>query len=265
MEGRAVTYPLRTEGLQIDASLSMGNSLYAVLVGIIVSVIAVVVSSGEIGIFGTGGEHKVSTFCCIALTAVVLLWIVYYLIDWHDLNRAPFIDDNIGMKQMLGYFVCIFLISVCIAFALLGQINYVIIIASIYCPTVGRFRNELWDGPPEKGTLAEAFELGKDVTLSRVKTLILNGSFFFLCALGVACGVLALLSVKETDVFIAVFIDIAKAISPAITVIIVAIAVAAKYQRSKKQIGPRYQEAIKKLKSCQWRCADKFGAGSASK
>ncbi len=250
-----MTYPLRERGLQIDSTLTMGNSLYAVLVGVIVSVITVVLSSRDLGVFGLSEGHL---SCRLCMLVVVLLWIAYYLVDWHDLNRVPFIDEYIGMTQMLAYFVCILVISVCITLALLGNISLVAVIASVYCPLVARFRNKLLDEAPESGTLAEAFERGKRVQTAKTRTKVLNVALVLLCVIGFLSGCLGLLAQKARVGDAGWLILLGETVNPFAAVLIMAIGLVAKYHRSKNRIEPEYQAAIAQMRDWQRRCLEKL-------
>lgn len=243
-----MSYPLREEGLQINAVLSMGNSLYAVLVGIIISVITVVVSSTDITVFGMAQPQQIPTVIChSALSLLVLLWIAYYLIDWHDLNCIPFIDENLGMRQMLIYFIAIFAISVCITFAMLGNTNWVAALVSVYCPCAARFRNKVLDRPREEYSPAQLLDAGIAIGVSKVTTRLYNTLYIGVCAVVfLSAGFaetqpLGLWSNFQT-------LSLAcEWILPIGAVAILIIAVVAKYQRSKNHIRPEYRKAIQSI------------------
>lgn len=247
-------YPLRGDGLQIDSVLSMGNSLYAVLVGIIVSVLAVVFTNREMGMFGTARGADVPWLWCGCMLAIVVLWVLYYMIDWHDLNRVPFFDTEMGMAQMLKYFACIFLISMCITFAILGMSASVAILTSVYCPIAIRFRNGLIDAPPQDGTLAEAFNHGKKVVWGRMRVSALNGAYFVVCGAALIAGVASTLTPSQ---------DAPRAFAAPIgwghdfahyaTLLVVGIALAAKYHRSTTYIERSYRNAIGKMMAANLR------------
>ncbi len=254
-----MSYPLRKEGLQVDSAISMGNSLYAIMVGIIISVVIVVLTSSRpaISIFGPYGEmDKWPWMACLGLIA--LSWILYYIYDWHDLNLVVVYDNKVAMKEMLTYFLCIFCISLCVVLALLGKTFTLALIESGYAPIVALFRNRLIDAPsdtPETGRL-EAFKEGKRFQIHRIVTLFLNIIFClscFICAISAAKETKGLMDLR----FLAALGDWPPIVRPLSLVVVALMAVYSKIRRSTHKIQREYKHALEHaIRDHQRRCCE---------
>ena len=242
-----MSYPLRKAGLQVDSAISMGNSLYAIMVGVIISVIVVVLSSSapKKALFG-GNVFGIDAFLWKACMVVITgCWIAYYLYDWHDLNLVVIYDKKVAMKEMLTYFFCIFSISLCVVLTLLGKIVMLAIIESIYSPMVALFRNKLIDAPPAApgATNSEIYRHGKAVMWDTIITWLLNIVFCISCF---SCFVSALVKIKEVKVlpFVAGMGDIPSQIMLFLAVVVALLALCSKRSRSKHKIQREYKLAI---------------------
>jgi hypothetical protein len=121
---------IRKEGLQIDAILNMGNSLYAILLATVIGMAGILIKTDELFIKSTEVYSR-----CISGGVFVLL-LIYYLIDWYDLNLAPYFDKKIGLAQMAKWMLCIIIVTLSSLMALSGQINIVGLLTGFYMAPV---------------------------------------------------------------------------------------------------------------------------------
>jgi len=238
-----MNYPIRDKGLQVDAAISMGNSLYAVLVGVIIGVLIVLLSDSEnkmclFGFGNTAGNSLVSGGC---MAFALLLWLIYYFLDWYDLNMVLVYDNYMGPRQVLFYFFCILAISLCVVLSLLGKANLLVIIASIYASLVTLLRDKLIDAAPMNSTNQEAYNYAKQVQWDSITTLLL----LVMCFLGFVSGCLTVIPSWQ---YLSLGIEWAKFLNPCATVLIGIVAVIVKLRRSKYKIQPEYQAAVVAIK-----------------
>jgi len=143
--------PLRHEGLQIEATLSMGNSLYSILLAAIIGAMALVLRDGTVfDALPKAENHAWSLVVLTACTAVLL--IAYYIMDWHDLNRVPYFDKKIGILQMTSWMaaICVLSLSLILYICALGSpsipslrhhVTVVGMLTAIYIPLTWLLRN----------------------------------------------------------------------------------------------------------------------------
>lgn len=242
-----MSYPLREEGLQVDSAISMGNSLYAIMVGVIISVIVVVLGSNTsvISLFGKSSPGTSPLFWNICMGIIASCWIAYYIYDWHDLNLVVIYDKKVAMKEMFTYFLCIFSISLCVVLALLGRIAFLAIVESIYSPFVAIFRNKLIDAPPDTGVVNadKIFSHGKKVTLDKIQTRILNVVFFISCFICLISVVIGIRIFRALPIVLALG-DIPLHITHYSSVVVAGMALFSKQRRSKHKIQREYKQAV---------------------
>lgn len=128
--------PIREEGLQIDAVLNMGNSLYAILLATVIGTAGVLIKTDELF------ARSAALYLRFISGGIVLLLVVYYLVDWHDLNLVPYFDKQIGMSQMAKWILCIIIITLASVMSLSGQIDKVALMTGIYMTPVLWFRDK---------------------------------------------------------------------------------------------------------------------------
>lgn len=147
---------VRAEGLQLEAVLNMGNCVYSVLLGTVSALIVYLFTKD--GIWTEIQSDSPFRF-------VSLLWLLplvaYYMIDWHDLNRASYFDKKIGMGQMCRWILCIILVGMLCVLAVCGKLSAMIAVSTSYIPFSLLLRNrEL--GLDKKGqTILDAFNQGR--------------------------------------------------------------------------------------------------------
>ena len=234
--------PIRTSGLQIQAVLSMGNSLYAVLVGTTTGAISIILTNKNIF-----GEQQIffGLYHIVLLLTVVLITI-YFLIDWHDLNRAAFIDDDIGISQMVQWVVAILLISISIILCGVGIPLPCSILSFAYLPLSLRLRDNLIHPiglTEQEKTAGDGYEKAqKDEKVKNIKlvTNILQWIYFFLL-LATLCQLFFIsMEIKTTQVVYSFGCFLAWLL-----------ALIVKCYRSKYVIEPSYKIAINNIMSSQ--------------
>jgi hypothetical protein len=263
-----MSYPLREEGLQVDSAISMGNSLYAIMVGVIISVIVVVLgsSASAISLFGNSAPGTNPLLWNICMGVIAACWLAYYIYDWHDLNLVVIYDKKVAMKEMLTYFLCIFSISLCVVLALLGKIVFLAVIESIYSPSVAIFRNKLIDAPPGAGDASAAtiFHHGKKVIMDKIQTKLLNVVFFISCFICLASVAMGIRIIRALPIITALG-NLPLQITQYSSVVVAGMALLSKRRRSKHKIQREYKQAINTtIKDYQRKChevVDALGRG----
>lgn len=166
--------PIKKEGLQIEAALNMGNSLYSILLATMLGATALLLQTDELISLLTA--FKTIDFYVRMISAVtVILLVVYYIVDWHDLNQVAYFDEVIGKAQMTLWMLCICIVSLSSVLSILiirlsspvsmlNQATVVAVLTAIYIPTTFVYRNKLIKEPelPKKTTPKEAFEQGRE-------------------------------------------------------------------------------------------------------
>jgi hypothetical protein len=177
---------------------------------------------------------------------VVVLWIMYYILDWHDLNMVLVYDEDIGRKQMFLYFLCILAISLCVVLALLGKAEILGIVASVYVPFAVWLRNKVIDRPPTNATPDEAYEHGKKFEKTKNRTRKLNYLLLLVCVLGFICGICGSLSQVSVgqQKWLVFLIELGKFFNPYTAVVVSAVALFFKYHRSTHKIEQEYHDAV---------------------
>lgn len=108
--------PVRTKGLQVEAVLCLGNSLYSVLVaGIIGAAVLILSDTGALAQLtnarASGGlaSYALSMVRPFTLTALLA---AYFVFDWYDLNQVTYCDTKIGRAQLFLWLLAICILSV---------------------------------------------------------------------------------------------------------------------------------------------------------
>lgn len=150
---------LREEGLQIEAVLCMGNSIYAVALGVATTLIFYIFSKEGVNLFNN--FFKEDLFIKIPSLILVPILALYYIFDWHDFNLATYFDKKIGVSQMYQWIICVLLISFLAICAFNKSLILEAFFSSIYFLQVLKKRDSLFElGGTE--TINEAFLKGQN-------------------------------------------------------------------------------------------------------
>ena len=221
--------PIRKEGLQIEAVLNMGNSLYAILLATVIGMAGILIKTDEL--FVKSAEVYLR---CIS-GGVFLLLIVYYLIDWYDLNLAPYIDEKIGLAQMAKWMLCIIIVTLSSLMALSGRIDIIALLTGFYHAPVMYGRDKEIGIPEGKMEITTAYWKGVADT----------------CLMITKWGLVALSLVILSFALIHVFFDWSpgwfNASVATMTIACWLMALGYKIVRSHYLIFPKYRNAIAKM------------------
>lgn len=245
--------PIKKEGLQIEAALNMGNSLYSILLATMLGATAVLLQTeGLISLLTA--FTTIGFYVRIISLATVILLVIYYIVDWHDLNQVAYFDEVIGKSQMSLWMLCICIVSLSSVlsilivrlsspFFMLNQATVVAVLTAVYIPTTFVYRNKLIEEPELPDTMPpkEAFEQGREHEKLKIaektkRRRSLIGVIFasLLWIFAIVC--LYRLNTKWNCLIIY-----------AITSIGWSVALTLKFRRSKNYVSKRYKEFINLL------------------
>jgi len=147
---------IRKEGLQTEAVLNMGNCIYSVMLGTISAIIMYLFTTDQI-------LPKIYDELPVRAPSYMmfLLLILYYMVDWHDMNRVAYFDRMIGMRQMCRWIVCVLLLGWLAILALFGSLSLIAFITALYTPLAMSFRDQDLNYPTHEGkNHQESFLMG---------------------------------------------------------------------------------------------------------
>lgn len=219
--------PVRAEGLQIEAVLNMGNCIYSVLLGTI-SALIVYVSTHD----GVMPQVVADASVRIPVFLLLPLLLIYYLVDWHDLNRAPFFDEKIGMGQMCRWMLCILLIGAMAVSTVRGALASLTFITSLYIPLTTRFRNKELGLKGNEKDHEESFLKGRIYERAKYK----NRFAVLVAFLGAAFAVYFHFYLSENG--------IARCTLTWMIILAWALMAVSKWRRSRRKIEPAYRHAV---------------------
>lgn len=147
---------VRSEGLQLEAVLNMGNCVYSVLLGTISALIVYVFTKD-----GIWADIQADCPFRVVSLFLLLLLITYYMIDWHDLNRASYFDKKIGMGQMGRWILCILLVGMLSVLAVCGKLSALVAVSASYIPFSLLLRNRELGLDKQGNSITEAFVKGR--------------------------------------------------------------------------------------------------------
>lgn len=129
-------------GLQRDSISSIGNNLFGFVLGSAAAIIGVLAYGGDIAHDIGNGETLQTVARILPLPGIIVL-VLYYLIDWYDLNLAVYIDEFVGRKQVCLYVISALVVAALPALALGGKTDIAALLAAVYFPLADYKRDRL--------------------------------------------------------------------------------------------------------------------------
>jgi hypothetical protein len=237
-----LTATIRAKGLQIDAVLCLGNSLYAIFFGLVIVELVSFIGGNPPPIYPLTASLTHDSFVNTVGVLVGLLLCFYYTLDWYDLNRAPYIDEEVGGLQLLVWMVCILFTSLVLVLAVRGIPIWLMVISAIYVTLTVLLRDYAW------GHLSLS-----DASTTRIYWKGTRDGLLFLVLLVLDASVLLVIlmnwNVKPFDYNDVSVSQWMRSVSAGISLVLWFIAVMLKWRRSTTKIANEYASAIQKLLS----------------
>lgn len=138
-------------GLSPEAVLNMGNSLFSVVLGSVMAVTSLLLYDASFEFPSAPLERWGRTVLIVGIAVLVL----YYLIDWYDLNLMVVVDTFVGRRQIFIYVICALFIGSLPPLALQGNVDLLGILSSVYFP-LADFQRNRFINPEDYATSSES-------------------------------------------------------------------------------------------------------------